>query len=355
MTSTIDGDSFETQPTTVTNADSPYTTQGEQYIYADSSGGAVTVELASADVVDGKEFRIIDSGLNAGTNTITVTTEGSETFNPGGASSITLTVDGTYVDLFSDGSNWFSDRASEKQSVSAEDGLITETLDSVESDTLNYRYHANTMDGVQELQSGSGDAVAEKGVRVLLSVDANAGDFILAEDQQFQSWNYPTWGKQRKCRISFWIENTTEDFGFGTGRVNVNNLNQSHIGCYISGGVLYASVGSDDQSDNKQVEIRNSVNAPAQHEVFVDFDGNPSGNGTATVTVREYPIDGGTTPNYEVSHTFDAGAGDPIPQGKESAQAFGWTAWSAMLATPNGTATDVHLNQVDYVLYPDAA
>lgn len=125
MTTTIDGDSTVTDPTTVT---SNYTTQGEQYIYVDSSAGAITVTIASADITSGREIRIIDVGLNASTNNITIATEGTETFNPGGLSTLTLSVDGTYVDLFSDGSNLFSDRAEDKQSVSTDDATINTSL-----------------------------------------------------------------------------------------------------------------------------------------------------------------------------------------------------------------------------------
>ncbi|UBF23386.1 hypothetical protein HATV-3_gp36 [Haloarcula tailed virus 3] len=130
MTTTIDGDSLTTSPTSIGNANSPYLTSGEQYIYVDSSTGAVTVTLASNDAVDGREIRIIDTGESASTNTITIQTEGTENINPGSNSSITLTVDGTYVDLFSDGSNWFSDRAVEKTSgqISGLQSLSTEML-----------------------------------------------------------------------------------------------------------------------------------------------------------------------------------------------------------------------------------
>lgn len=121
MTFTLDEDSLTLSPTSV-SAD--YTTSGEQYIYVDSSSGPVTVTLASADTVDGREIRILDTGGSASTNTITIATEGTETINPGSNATITLTVDGTYVDLFSDGSNWFSDRSADKGVLSAD--LVSE-------------------------------------------------------------------------------------------------------------------------------------------------------------------------------------------------------------------------------------
>lgn len=116
MTIKLDEDNITVSPTQIDDTDSPYLTNGEQYIYVDTTNGPVTIQLASSDTVDGAEIRIIDTGESASTNTITIQTEGAENINPGSNSSISLTVDGTYVDLFSDGSNWFSDRAVEKTS-----------------------------------------------------------------------------------------------------------------------------------------------------------------------------------------------------------------------------------------------
>jgi hypothetical protein len=116
MTIKLDEDNITVSPTQIDDTDSPYLTNGEQYIYVDTTNGPVTIQLASSDAVDGAEIRIIDTGESASTNTITIQTEASENINPGSNSSINLTVDGTYVDLFSDGNNWFSDRAVEKTS-----------------------------------------------------------------------------------------------------------------------------------------------------------------------------------------------------------------------------------------------
>lgn len=140
MTITHDGDSVTWGPTDIDNTDSPYTTQGESHIYVDTSSAAVTVTLASADAVDGREIRIVDTGGNAAANAITVNTEGSETLNPGGASSFTLDVDGDYVDLFSDGSNWFTDRNKTLEAVRVGTDTVTDltgTNLSVTSGTLD--------------------------------------------------------------------------------------------------------------------------------------------------------------------------------------------------------------------------
>lgn len=98
-----------------------YTTNGETVVFVDTSSSAVTVTLATADATLGKEIRVVDMGNNAGTNAITIDTEGSATFIPGGASSITITTDGAYVDLQSDGTDWFADLNAEKDLVATEE------------------------------------------------------------------------------------------------------------------------------------------------------------------------------------------------------------------------------------------
>ena len=92
--------------TLITDTDSPYTTSGEGVVFVDSSSAPVEVVLASADRRDGVGISVIDVGGAAGTNAITISTEGSETID-GGASSLIEAEYGAKR-LASDGSNWFS-------------------------------------------------------------------------------------------------------------------------------------------------------------------------------------------------------------------------------------------------------
>lgn len=69
------------------------TTSGDGYYSVDSSGGAVTVTLASADAVDGREINIKRNGANS----VTVDTEGTETVED--ASTYDLTADNEAVTL----------------------------------------------------------------------------------------------------------------------------------------------------------------------------------------------------------------------------------------------------------------
>lgn len=77
------------------------------HIYpVDTSGAAVTVTLASAMVADGAHVTVNDEGGSAGTNAVTLATEGSETID--GATSQSIGSNYGTLSLYSDGTNWFT-------------------------------------------------------------------------------------------------------------------------------------------------------------------------------------------------------------------------------------------------------
>lgn len=111
-TLTIDaGATSVTRNTQNAVASSISTSSDDYYIGVDSSAGAFTVTLSSADATDGRELVIHDDGGNAATNNVTIDTEGTETISGeafgGGNTSIALTSNFQSVKLRSDGSNWF--------------------------------------------------------------------------------------------------------------------------------------------------------------------------------------------------------------------------------------------------------
>ena len=81
----------------------------------DSSGGIVTVTLASAQTQKGKCYIINDEGGAAATNTITIDTEGSE--NIDGSATATLTVNNSTLRVYSDGA---VDLAAERRRLEGE-------------------------------------------------------------------------------------------------------------------------------------------------------------------------------------------------------------------------------------------
>lgn len=90
-----------------TAVSSNYTTSDDEVIFVDTSAGAITVTLASADADAGKGVTIIDDAGNAEANPITVATEGAETIDT--VTSKTIDDDFAALNIRSNGSNWFTE------------------------------------------------------------------------------------------------------------------------------------------------------------------------------------------------------------------------------------------------------
>lgn len=117
---TVNGSATGTSANTasIDDTDSPYTTQGEDAILADTSGGAVTVELATADLSKTGPIWVYNV---SGSNAVTVQTEGSETIDPGGESSKSIGTEGDGAPFSPDGSNWDAGLDREFDSVTTDD------------------------------------------------------------------------------------------------------------------------------------------------------------------------------------------------------------------------------------------
>lgn len=84
-----------------------YTTKETDVIIGvDTTSAAVTVTLATETVTKGRVVIVADEGGNAGTNAITIATEGSETID--GSATASISTNYGAVRLYSDGSNWFT-------------------------------------------------------------------------------------------------------------------------------------------------------------------------------------------------------------------------------------------------------
>lgn len=79
---------------------------GEVIIGVTDTSAARTITLDSDDVVAGRIMIIKDESGAAGTNNITIDTEGAETID--GAASVTISVNYGVVRVYSDGTNWFT-------------------------------------------------------------------------------------------------------------------------------------------------------------------------------------------------------------------------------------------------------
>lgn len=81
------------------------TSSGEGIIGVSDTSVARTVTLGSADVVEGKQIVVKDESGAAGTNNITVATEGLETID--GSATATISTNYGSITVYSDGTNWF--------------------------------------------------------------------------------------------------------------------------------------------------------------------------------------------------------------------------------------------------------
>lgn len=87
---------------TITNADSPYVARMGEFILADPSGGAITINLPS---VSGNYERTISVKLIDGTNDVTIEADGSELID--GSATLVLTTQYESVVLRSANGNWY--------------------------------------------------------------------------------------------------------------------------------------------------------------------------------------------------------------------------------------------------------
>ena len=81
-------------------------TSTDTIIGVDCSGGAITITLPTAGTVNGKVYIIKDESGDAGTNNITVATEGSETID--GSNTATINSNYGVLRVYSDGTNFFT-------------------------------------------------------------------------------------------------------------------------------------------------------------------------------------------------------------------------------------------------------
>jgi len=137
------------------------TTSGEEVVLVDTSGGVVTVTLASADANNGNFVSVVDVAGAASTNPITVDTEGSETIDGNGSQEMANNYGALIV--ASDGANWFT------AGGSAAGGGVN-----VEDDG------ASVLDGASGLDFGTDLAVTDNGDGTVTVDSDAAGVNVLA-------------------------------------------------------------------------------------------------------------------------------------------------------------------------------
>lgn len=80
-------------------------TEYDGTLFADASGGAMSVTLPTAVGIGGRVYVVCDNGSATGVNTVTVGTTGGQTIS--GAATYVITAAYKSVMMQSDGANWF--------------------------------------------------------------------------------------------------------------------------------------------------------------------------------------------------------------------------------------------------------
>ena len=110
-TLTVNG-SVATKITSINNSHSPYSiTATDHIILADSFGGAITINLPACSSNSGRIIIVKDVGAGAGSNNITISRNGSDQID--GSVSIAINTNRGYVQLVSDGSQFWHQIAKE--------------------------------------------------------------------------------------------------------------------------------------------------------------------------------------------------------------------------------------------------
>jgi len=131
---TIDRGKLDDEKVSVTGITADQTTAGEEAYFVDTSGGTVTLTLASADAAEGNFVTVIDIGGTAGTDAITINTEGNETIDSG--SSTTINTDYGAAVLSSNGNNWFSAGGGTGSGSGTGSGVTQDTIVPSDSGTV---------------------------------------------------------------------------------------------------------------------------------------------------------------------------------------------------------------------------
>ena len=110
-TLTVNG-SVASKITSINNSHSPYSiTATDHIILADSFGGAITINLPACSSNSGRIIIVKDVGAGAGSNNITISRNGSDQID--GSVSIAINTNRGYVQLVSDGSQFWHQIAKE--------------------------------------------------------------------------------------------------------------------------------------------------------------------------------------------------------------------------------------------------
>jgi hypothetical protein len=151
----------------------------QNVILANSSGGAVAINLPTVVGRKGKSFLIIDSEQSADTFNITVTPNGAETID-GAAAAVVMNRPGQILELITDGVEWFTKSHVERQGMRTGTYMFSQAVAATVSHQAFYAINSGNIIGVL---AASG-AIAAAGESMSIDININGvsaltGDIVL--------------------------------------------------------------------------------------------------------------------------------------------------------------------------------
>jgi hypothetical protein len=123
------------------------TTSGEEVLLVDTSGGAVTITLASADLATGNVVAIVDVGGAAASNAITVDTEGGEGIDGGTSTTVDSDYGATVVVGDAGSGQWYTSGGGGSGSGVTNETIVADDSGSVAAGNLGTVYLTSVPDG----------------------------------------------------------------------------------------------------------------------------------------------------------------------------------------------------------------
>jgi hypothetical protein len=123
------------------------TTSGEEVLLVDTTGGAVTITLASADLATGNVVTVVDIGGAAASNAITVDTEGGEGIDGGATTTVGSDYGATVVVGDAGSGQWYTSGGGGSGSGVTNETIVADDSGSVAAGNFGTVYLTEVLDG----------------------------------------------------------------------------------------------------------------------------------------------------------------------------------------------------------------
>lgn len=177
-------DNVRTRVEEINDTDSPYLTQSENEIHADTASADVTITIASADIpASGEPSRSLTI-INTSTNNVVIETEGSETIYPDDVASLTISTDNAFVTVKLVAGNVYVDRNVSRNKVESSEVVMDQaTLNNDATDPSDVpTYQQLSDEGGSSIDTGSSRPTTASTGDLWVPTGKNLGSIIPANN-----------------------------------------------------------------------------------------------------------------------------------------------------------------------------